>query len=223
MSRQGDEGRRGHSALGTFPLSNSTNALGVALPFGSMPAGKLAGLAREAAGLGAADFRPAPGRRLLVTGLNANSALALQRRAAALGFVTDPTDPRLFVAACPGKPACAAGRIETRAIAEHAARHGGALLDGSFTLHVSGCVKGCAHPAPAMLTLTAGENGAGLVVDGTAGAAPAGYIAADRAARALDRVAALVAKERGLGETAAACLARLGPAAIATAFAQEQA
>ncbi|TIU02865.1 MAG: precorrin-3B synthase, partial [Mesorhizobium sp.] len=94
---------------------------------------------------------------------------------ATLGFVTNPTDPRTRIAACPGAPACASGRIATRDIAETIAAEDGDILDSSFTLHISGCAKGCAHPGPAALTLVGGENGAGLVVDGTAKALPAGY------------------------------------------------
>jgi precorrin-3B synthase len=206
------------AGLVIFPLSNSTHALAIALPFGSVRAEKLAELAREAAKLSATEIRPAPGRMLLVLGLTPHSAIALQKKAAALGFVTDAADPRLQIAACPGKPACASGHIETRAIAEQVARRNAGLLDGSFTLHVSGCAKGCAHPGPAALALVGGENRAGLVVNGTAGANPAGYTAVDEAASALGRVVALVARQREPGETAAACLARLG-ASVAQAFA----
>ncbi|TIX75524.1 MAG: precorrin-3B synthase, partial [Mesorhizobium sp.] len=99
----------------------------------------------------------------------------LQQTAATLGFVTDAADPRTRIAACPGAPACASGRIATRDIAETIAAENRDILDSSLTLHISGCAKGCAHPGPAALTLVGGENGAGLVVDGTAKALPAGY------------------------------------------------
>lgn len=207
------------SPLEAFPLANATHALGVALPFGSMPAEQIAELT-HAAGLGATEIRPAPGRMLLLLGLTAESATALQSQAAALGFVTDVADPRLSIAACPGSPACASGHIETRALAEQVARQNAHLLDGSFTLHVSGCAKGCAHPGPATLTLVGGENGAGLVVNGTAKTLPAGYASGYDAARGIDRVAALVRTDRRPDGTTAACLARLGAAAIATAFAE---
>ena len=219
-SQQGDEGRRKRLALSTFPLSDSSLALAIALPFGAMPADRIADLAQAAADLGASVIRPAPGRMLLLLGLTADSAATLQAKAAALGFVTDVADPRLSIAACPGSPACASGHIETRALAEQVARQNAGLLDGSFTLHVSGCAKGCAHPGSATLTLVGGENGAGLVVNGTAKTLPAGYASRYDAARGVDRVAELVETERRPDETAAACLARLGAAAIATAFAE---
>jgi len=206
--------------LAIFPLANSTHALAIALPFGSIPAEALTALARAAAGLGATEIRPAPGRMLLLLGLTADSAATLQAKAAALGFVTDVADPRLSIAACPGSPACASGHIETRALAEQVARQDAGLLDGSSTLHISGCAKGCAHPGSATLTLVGGENGAGLVVNGTAKTLPASYASGYDAAHGIDRVAALVRTDRRPGETTAACLARLGAAAIATAFAE---
>jgi precorrin-3B synthase len=210
------------SGLSTFPLTDATLALGVALPFGSMPAEQIAGLALEAEKLGATEIRPAPDRMLLVLGLAAESAAALQAKATALGFVTDADDPRLFIAACPGAPACASGHIETRALAEQVALQNAGLLDGSFTLHISGCAKGCAHPGPAALTLVGGENGAGLVVNGTAKTLPAGYASRYDAARGLGRLAALVRAARRPDETAAACLARLGAGKIETAFARNR-
>ena len=208
------------SPLSAFLLANATHALGVAMPFGSMPAEQIAELTHAAAGLGATEIRPAPGRMLLLLGLTAESAATLQAKAAALGFVTEAADPRLSIAACPGAPACASAHMETRALAEAVARQDADLLDGSFTLHISGCAKGCAHPGSTPLTLVGGENGAGLVVNGTAKTLPAGYASGYDAARGIGRVAALVRTEGRPDETAAACLARLGTATIATAFSE---
>ena len=209
------------SLLGTFLLlANATYALAIALPFGSMPAEQIAELAQAAADLGATEIRPASGRMLLALGLAADSAASLQAKATGLGFVTDAADPRLSIAACPGAPACASAHMETRRQAEAIATQNADLLDGSFTLHISGCAKGCAHPGSTTLTLVGGENGAGLVVNGTAKTLPAGYASRYDAARDIGRVAALVQIARRPDETAAACLARLGAAAVATAFAQ---
>jgi precorrin-3B synthase len=205
--------------LGILPLNDTTHALAVALPFGSMPAQRIAGLAREAASLGVTEIRPAPGRVLLALGLSADCAKTLQATASGLGFVTNPVDAKLHIAACPGAPACASGRIATRMLAERIARQTGGLFDGSFALHISGCAKGCAHPAAAPLTLVGGENGVGLVVNGTAGAPVSIYTGDEQAAAGLERIASLVAKNRALGETAAACLTRLGDTRLVQAFA----
>lgn len=206
--------------VGILPLANHAYTAGIALPFGSMPADRIADLCSQAAAYGAGEIRPAPRRTLLFLGLTGEACADLQQAASTLGFVTETTDPRLHIAACPGEPACASGKIATREIAETVASNHTGLLDGSFTLHISGCAKGCAHPAPAALTLVGGENGAGLVVDGTAKALPPRYSPRYEAARGLGRVAALAGNARHSNETVAACLARLGEAAITDAFAR---
>ncbi|PBB21160.1 precorrin-3B synthase [Mesorhizobium sp. WSM4313] len=205
--------------IGFFEM-NADHALGIALPYGSMPAQNLIDLATQAANLGASEVRLAPGRALLFLGLSAPSTL--QSSAAALGFVTDPADPRTRIAACPGTPACASGRIATRAIAETIAKESADLLDASLSLHISGCAKGCAHPGTAALTLVGDENGAGLVVDGTAKALPAAYRPGYDAARGVAGILAAIRDARHQGETAAACLKRLGAAGIAELYRRNQ-
>ncbi|MBZ9673709.1 precorrin-3B synthase [Mesorhizobium sp. ES1-3] len=205
-------------AIGLFNLNNG-HALGIGLPYGSMPADKIVALAQKALALGATEIRLAPGRALLFLGQPADTSQPLQQTAADLGFVIAPTDPRTRVAACPGAPACASGRIATRDIAEAIAAENAETLD--FTLHISGCAKGCAHPGPAALTIVGDENGAGLVVNATAKALPAGYRPGYDAARGISRVAAMIRSARFQGEAAAACLTRLGTAGIAETYKQE--
>ncbi|WP_027034819.1 precorrin-3B synthase [Mesorhizobium ciceri] len=214
------EGGASRKPIGLFPLAGNTFALGVALPYGSMPADKLIALAQAAHTLGTTEIRLAPGRALLLLGQPPAANQPLQHTAATLGFVISPTDPRTRIAACPGTPACASGRIATRDIAETIAAENADILE--FTLHISGCAKGCAHPGPATLTIVGGENGAGLVVNAMAKALPAGYRPGYDAARGIGRVAAMIRSTRYQGETAAACLTRLGPVAIAEAYRQAQ-
>lgn len=206
-------------SIGLFDLNNGT-AIGIALPYGSMPADKIIGLSQRALALGTTEIRLAPGRALLFLGQPAAANLPLGDTAANLGFVTDASDPRTRIAACPGAPACASGRIATRDIAETIAAENADILD--FILHISGCAKGCAHPGPAALTVVGDENGAGLVVNATAKALPAGYRPGYDAARGISRVAAMIRSARLPGETAAACLTRLGAAGIAEAYRQAQ-
>ncbi|MGX9147453.1 precorrin-3B synthase [Mesorhizobium sp. 128a] len=208
------------SPIGTFDLARNTTALGIGLPYGSMPADKLIALAQQALTLGTSGIRLAPSRALLFLGQPAAANHLLEAKAKSLGFVTSPADPRIRIAACPGTPACASGHIATRDIAETIAAQNADILD--FTLHISGCAKGCAHPGQAALTLVGGENGAGLVVNATAKALPAGYRPGYDAARGIGRIAAMVRSARYQGETAAACLSRLGPAAIAETYRQAQ-
>jgi precorrin-3B synthase len=79
-------------------------------------------------------------------------------------LVTRADDRRLRIAACTGAPACPEARAETRALATALAPH----LPGDARLHVSGCAKGCAHPAGCDVTLVGTERGFDLVRHGTA-------------------------------------------------------
>jgi precorrin-3B synthase len=123
----------------------------VALAFGQMRADTLQALAT----LGH-EIRPTPWRMLFLVGATELPAIP--------GLVTDPAEPLLRITACTGAPACPQGLQPTRPLARHLAPH---LLPNQ-TLHISGCAKGCAHPAPADLTLTGTPQGYDLIRNGTA-------------------------------------------------------
>lgn len=127
----------------------------VALAFGQMRSETLHALAA----LGH-EVRPTPWRMLLLAGATGLPAIA--------GLVTDPTDPILRITACTGSPACPQGLGDTRGLARQLAP----LLAPDRTLHVSGCGKGCAHPAAADLTVTATVQGYDLIRNGTASDTP---------------------------------------------------
>ncbi len=115
-----------------------------------------------------------PGRALLLGPVTETRAATIRKAADQLGFITDADDPRRRIVACPGAPSCASGLIASRAIAAELARN----LPGVVALvHVSGCAKGCAHPAPAPLTIVGTGQGCGLVRDGTARDTPESYLA----------------------------------------------
>lgn len=136
----------------------------VGFEFGQMQAETLAALAR----LGA--LRVTPWRMLLIEGATQAPALP--------GVITDPASPLLRVIACTGAPGCTQALQPTRALARALAPH------LSVPLHVSGCAKGCAHPGPAPLTLTATVEGFALIRDGTAADMPLStYSMADLIAR----------------------------------------
>jgi precorrin-3B synthase len=147
---------------------HAAGALGVADAFGAWESATLAAFAGAVPP--GATLRPAPGRVLLVLDITSVEAARLRDRAAALGLVTDPADPRRRIAACPGAPACGAAQGATRPLALALAAWPG-LPAG--TIHVSGCAKGCAHPAPAAVTLVAEPGGFALVRGGTARDVPA--------------------------------------------------
>ena len=155
--------------IGLHPLRDGLFALGLALGFGHAHADTLEKLATAARGAHA--LRPAPGRAVLLIGLSKPNAIALARDAERLGFIIDASDPRRRIVACPGKPACASGLIAARALAAEIARLPQPPGSG-IAVHVSGCSKGCAHPAPATLTVVGTERGCGIVRHGSARVAP---------------------------------------------------
>ncbi|MER8901207.1 precorrin-3B synthase, partial [Mesorhizobium sp. M0772] len=90
MSGRTEGGVQDRRPIGLFPLSNDTTALGIALPFGSMPAEKLIALAQSALSLGTAEIRLAPGRALLFRGQPSSPNPPQRPPAAALCFVPPP-------------------------------------------------------------------------------------------------------------------------------------
>jgi precorrin-3B synthase len=162
--------------VGSHPLRDGSVALGLALAFGQARADALAELARRAAAHGARWVRPAPDRTLMLMGISPGDADDLAAAAEQLGFIVRAADPRRRIAACPGAPACASGFIDTRRLAAALAPQL-AGLGGGIAVHVSGCAKGCAHPAPAPLTVVGDAHGCGIVRNGTARAAPGVHVA----------------------------------------------
>jgi precorrin-3B synthase len=199
--------------------SNPGNvALGIALPYRQAASASLADFASAAESLGANDIRLAPDHGFFVTGLTPENARQLQQTAATLGFVTDPDDVRCNIALCAGSRGCGSAFFDTQALAARILAHAPGLTDGSLDIHLSGCAKGCAHPAAATITFVGARSGYGLVVNGAAAAAPAIYIAENDINVALQRLQALVRQSKESGETARACLDRLGSDAIAAAL-----
>jgi precorrin-3B synthase len=127
----------------------------VALAFGQMRAETLHALAALDR-----ELRPTPWRMLLIVGATELPAIP--------GLITDPSDPILRISACTGAPACPQALGDTRTLARHVAPH----LAATQTLHISGCAKGCAHPALAELTITATVQGYDLIRNGTASDTP---------------------------------------------------
>jgi precorrin-3B synthase len=189
----------------------------VALPYGAASATTLNALAENAQAAGIAEFRLAPHHGLIALCATVARASQFQAASAGLGFLTNPADPRRAISACIGSQGCASGLLPARRLADTLAQAEPDFFDGSFTLHVSGCAKGCAHPGPALLTLVGHETGIGLAVDASAKSNPLLNLPPDTAPATLHRLAALWRDERALGESVASCFKRLGTARIASA------
>lgn len=141
----------------------------IAAPFGSMEADGLVALAGLSRRYADGTIRVTPWKSFVLWGVSPADAADLRKAAADIGLVAGPDDPRRRIVACAGRPRCASGYADTRADAAFLA---GAGLPGTGVLHLSGCAKGCAHPAPAAATLVATPGGYDLVRNGRAGDAP---------------------------------------------------
>ncbi|MGH1414685.1 MAG: precorrin-3B synthase [Pelagimonas sp.] len=85
------------------------------------------------------------------------------------GILTPSDAPLLRVSACTGAPGCPQALSSTRDLA----RQLSSILGPHQSLHVSGCRKGCAHPGPAEVTVTAtAENQFDLINNGRASDQP---------------------------------------------------
>ncbi|MGE4480417.1 precorrin-3B synthase [Acidocella sp.] len=114
----------------------------VGFAFGEMDGKALARLAEMAP-----EIRLTPWRAVFLPGMETPPEMA--------GAILDPDDPMRRVFACTGAPRCAQAHAPVRGLAAGLAAH----LPAGASLHVSGCGKGCAHPAPADFTLVAGRDG----------------------------------------------------------------
>jgi len=190
----------GPYGAGILTLRDGRTTFAVALPFGHADAARLAEFAGNAGALGIGELRPAPNRGLLPICPSRDAAEGIRHKAATLGFVTEARDSRRHIVACPGAPACRSGLIAARAIAAQVAEclqaRFGERIPADFTIHVSGCEKGCARQAAADITIVGGEKGAGLVVSGTTKSVPVAYRSVDGLPEAITSVALALMAER---------------------------
>jgi precorrin-3B synthase len=142
--------------------------VGAAVPFGRLSGEALARLASLSARHGATELRLTPWRAIIVADISAGDAEILATELGASRFVVDACDPRLYVAACPGAPACHRATTSVQGDAERLAGLLPRLGPRSLMLHVSGCAKGCAHASPTPFTLVGNAGRYDLVENGTA-------------------------------------------------------
>jgi precorrin-3B synthase len=177
--------RTGSDAIGKHQLCDCSWAYGIGLAFGHADASLLECLMQVAGQAKAGGVIAAPGRTLMVVGMSSDGACGFAAEAERLGFIVRAEDPRRHVIACAGAPFCASAHIPAREMAPRIAADHALSLEGSFAIHVSGCAKGCAHPAPARLTIVGTSEGCALVADGTTRDAPFAVVPAEQLAAAI--------------------------------------
>ena len=82
---------------------------------------------------------------------------------------------------------CASACIATRAMAPRIAASAAPHLAGDVTIHISGCAKGCAHPAATALTVVGTSIGCALVANGSAADAPFAAMPVNELPAAIER------------------------------------
>lgn len=176
-----------NEVIGTHRLRDGSLACGIGLPFGHAEATSLQQLAERAKNAGGKGLRAAPNRTLIVVGLRDETLPTFIGEAERLGFIVRADDPRRHVIACPGAAICASGHIAARALAPVIARTAASSAD--FTIHVSGCAKGCAHAGAAALTIVGTSDGCALIANGTVRDLPFAAVTTDDLPAAVARFA----------------------------------
>lgn len=208
------------SPIGIHGLGENGLALGLRPSFGQIHARDILNFLDIAETAGANEIRTAPEHALLVLGLDDGAARQVQLAATKHGFRTCVDDPSNHIDVCSGAGACASAFYATKVAAVDVLDTAPELLDGSLTVHLSGCGKGCAHPGKAAITIVGAPTGYGIVVNGSASSEPVAYIGKQELKSVLARMNRLVRNNKGAGESAEDCLTRLGADAVVTALRQ---
>jgi precorrin-3B synthase len=196
------------SPVGTFALAGGGVATGIGIAFGAMPAQDLAAFMEKSEAVGIGAIRFAPGRAMLLAGASEHQVLSLRDEALKYGFVTDPSDRRLRIAACAGAPACANGQYDTRRLAEEMAGRASPLLDGSLSLHLSGCAKRCAEPPGTRLAAIGADGTCELMLERDVDRIAVAALPAGQVGDFLEELSTAFAFEAERGETAERWLER---------------
>jgi precorrin-3B synthase len=137
--------------------------------FGALDSVGLRAVADLAERYGDSRLRSLPRQRLRLGGVPRGAHEELALAAEKAGFLVDPADARLRLRACVGRRRCARTEADVRADALALSP----ILPAGAVLHVSGCIKGCAHPGAADVTLAAtGADRYDLILGGSAGDRP---------------------------------------------------
>jgi precorrin-3B synthase len=156
--------------IGIFISDPRNLYFSVGVAFGRMTADQLDDLATRVEASGA-EVRLTPWRVIFVACKSMIETCRMSYSLEGSGFVTNQGDPRLSIAACPGKPACVRGTVSPRDDALSLGWVAQGLM-GGIGLHISGCAKGCARSLATKATLVGRDGRYDLVIDGAAGDPP---------------------------------------------------
>jgi precorrin-3B synthase len=152
--------------IGLLDLGADRFAVGIAAPFGRVESDRLIKFTEAMAANDIGEIRLSPWRALYAAVPSRQAGQHLLDAAESDSWIVDPHDPLLQVEACPGSSGCRSTALDTRRDGRRLAR---LLPQFGFTgtIHVSGCVKGCAKSGPSDLVLVGADGVYGVVRNGT--------------------------------------------------------
>jgi precorrin-3B synthase len=115
----------------------------------------------------------APQRMFLLPHAHLDSTARLAQELSSQNFIFDTNDLRYLTDVCSGAPHCVHAERTTLKDAVVLASHFADQLLAGERLHISGCEKGCAHPAKAAMTLAAHQGQYRFMANATAAEAAA--------------------------------------------------
>jgi precorrin-3B synthase len=148
-----------------FLRLTAANCFGAGATFGRLDADMLDAAANASEIFGSCEIRLTPWRAFIFPHVQKQRVNAMREYFAAHGFIVDPKDARLAVAACGGSSTCERSTTDTRSDALALMFAARSLHETGLALHVFGCAKSCGRQADAPLTLTAHAGLYDLVAD----------------------------------------------------------
>jgi precorrin-3B synthase len=160
---------RASMIFGALPTGVGWSA-GVGAPFGRWRADNVALLAESALRDGVGELRLSPWRAILIPARTRTAAQTILEEAFRQDLIVAGDDSRLSIVACPGAPECPQALGSTRRDVGSLARLAKAVEPDNAiaTLHISGCVKGCAKPSASPVTVVARGERFDLICSGRA-------------------------------------------------------
>ncbi|MBS0269572.1 MAG: precorrin-3B synthase [Proteobacteria bacterium] len=158
----------GSASAGMISHRDRVSGVGIGLPFGRITADQLVLLCQYAESAKLKETFTSPQRILVFPVAERASAERVLQVADKIGLIVLPDDARLQMDVCPGSPGCGNATTDTRGDARRLVRALNGSLSG-YSVHVSGCEKGCARQSAADFTLIARAGRYDLIRNGVPG------------------------------------------------------
>ncbi|MBS0239507.1 MAG: precorrin-3B synthase [Proteobacteria bacterium] len=158
----------GSASAGMISHGDRVSGVGIGLPFGRITADQLVLLCQCAESAKLKDAFTSPRRILVFPVAERASAELLLQAADKAGLIVAPEDARLQMDVCPGSPGCGNATTDTRGDARRLVGALNGSLSG-YSVHISGCEKGCARQSAADFTLMARAGRYDLIRNGVPG------------------------------------------------------